>query len=50
MAKSEAKSKSPGEFAIPFYEQYYGSVTRHSEHAKELARTNIYKMAICDMR
>jgi len=44
-----ATSKSPYEFAIPFYEQFCGSISSHDEQAKKLARINIEKLSICDI-
>ena len=42
-------SKSPYEFAIPFYEQFCGSITSHNEQAKGLAKINIEKLSISDI-
>ena len=44
-----ANSKSPYDFAIPFYEQFCGSISSHDEQSKKLARINIEKLSICDM-
>lgn len=50
--RTNSNSKNTQEFAVPFYEQFCESVTRHSEQIKDLVKTNIYikyQFMTCDI-